>query len=290
MAPSHFNPMGTTALITGASSGIGVGFAHRLAERGADLVLVARRQDRLEGLAVELAEKYGTASTVIPLDLTGPAAVAELITDLRTRSITVGTLINNAGFGTFGPFADSDSDRQREQVALNVQVLTELTHAFLPDLLATAATNPNGAALVNLASTAAFQPVPRMAVYGATKAYVLSFTEALWYETHSSGLKVTTLCPGPVTTEFAQVAGVKRHIGGRPETVDAVMRTVFAALDRTSPPPHTISGAQNAALAWISTVSPRRAVVKATGRLTARRRAAAEAAEPGEAASSAEAT
>ena len=272
--------MGTTALITGASSGIGVGFAHRLAERGADLVLVARRQDRLEGLAVELAEKYGTASTVIPLDLAGPDAVAELIADLRTRNITVGTLINNAGFATFGPFADSDSARQREQVALNVQVLTELTRAFLPDLLRAAATNPIGAALVNVASTAAFQPVPRMAVYGATKAYVLSFTEALWYETHASGLKVTTLCPGPVSTEFARVARVGRHIGRRPKSVDEVMRTAFGALDRPSPPPHTISGAQNAVLAWISTVAPRRAVVKATGRLTARRRTAAADAAP----------
>ncbi|TFB48763.1 SDR family oxidoreductase [Cryobacterium tagatosivorans] len=264
--------MGTTALITGASSGLGVGFAHRLAERGADLVLVARRQDRLEGLAVELAEKYGTASTVIPLDLTGPNAVAELITDLRTRNITVGTLVNNAGFGTFGPFADSDAARQREQVALNVQVLTELTQAFLPDLLRTAGAHPHGAALVNLASTAAFQPVPRMAVYGATKAYVLSFTEALWYETHASGLKVTALCPGPAVTEFSRVAGIAAR--RRAQSVDRVMDTVFADLDRGTPPPHRVSGAGNAALAWLSRVAPRRTVVKATGRLTARRRTA----------------
>jgi len=272
MARSYFNPMGTTALITGASSGLGIGFAHRLAERGADLVLVARRQDRLEALAVELAEKYGTASTVIPLDLTGPDAVAELITDLRTRSITVGTLVNNAGFATFGPFAVSDASRQREQVALNVQVLTELTRAFLPDLVHTAGAHPHGAALVNLASTAAFQPVPRMAVYGATKAYVLSFTEALWYETHASGLKVTALCPGPVATEFSRVAGVAAR--RRPQSVDQVMRTVFADLDRGTPPPHRVSGARNAALAWLSRALPRGAVVKATGRLTARRRTA----------------
>ncbi|WP_198414503.1 SDR family oxidoreductase [Cryobacterium sp. Sr8] len=272
MARSYFTPMGTTALITGASSGLGIGFAHRLAERGADLVLVARRQDRLEALAVELAEKYGTASTVIPLDLTGPDAVAELVTDLRTRSVTVGTLVNNAGFATFGPFAVSDAGLQREQVALNVQVLTELTRAFLPDLLQTAGEHPHGAALVNLASTAAFQPVPRMAVYGATKAYVLSFTEALWYETHASGLKVTALCPGPVATEFSRVAGVAAR--RRPQSVDQVMRTVFADLDRGTPPPHRVSGARNAALAWLSRALPRGAVVKATGRLTARRRTA----------------
>lgn len=261
--------MGTIALVTGASSGLGVGFAHRLAERGADLVLVARRQDRLEGLAVELAEKYGTASTVIPLDLARPDAAAELVADLRTRNLVVGTLINNAGFGTYGPFADADAARQRDQVALNVQVLTELTRVFLPDLIATAGTHPNGAALVNVASTAAFQPVPRMAVYGATKAYVLSFTEALWYETHSSGLKVTTLCPGPVATEFARTAGVASR--RRAQTVDQVMRTLFADLDRATPPPHRVSGAGNAALSWLSRALPHGAVVKTTGRMTARR-------------------
>ena len=274
MARAHFNPIGTTALITGASSGLGVGFAHELAERGADLVLVARRQDRLEALAVELAEKYGTASTVIPLDLAAQGAVAELVADLRSRNLTIGTLINNAGFGTFGTFAESDPARALQEVAVNVQALTALTHAFLPDLLATARTNRNGAALVNVASTAAFQPVPRMAVYGATKAYVLSFTEALWYETRKTGLKVTTVCPGPVATEFAHIARIGPADGRVPRTVDAVMHAAFAVLDHSSTPPHTIIGARNTALAWLSTVLPRRAVVSMTGRLTKPRTAA----------------
>jgi short-subunit dehydrogenase len=268
MARAHFNPIGTIALITGASSGIGIGFAHELAERGADLVLVARRQDRLEALAVELAEKYGTASTVIPLDLSAPGAVAELVTDLRSRKLTIGTLVNNAGFGTHGPFATSDAARALAEVAVNVQALTALTHAFLPDLLATARTNPNGAALVNVASTAAFQPVPQMAVYGASKAYVLSFTEALWYETRQTGLKVTTVCPGPVATEFARIAGTRSSPARPAATVDDVMHTTFSALDRSSPPPHVVGGARNAAFAWMSTVFPRRAVVTMTGRLT----------------------
>lgn len=268
MARALFNPIGTTALITGASSGLGVGFAHELAERGADLVLVARRQDKLEALAVELAEKYGTASTVIPLDLAGPNAVAELLADLRARSITVGTLVNNAGFGTFGNFADSDPARDLGQVVLNVQVPTALTRALLPDLIATATSNPHGAALVNVASTAAFQPLPHMAVYGATKAYVLSFTEALWYETRGFGLKVTALCPGRVRTEFSAVAKSGEASYGRSESVDDVMQHVFAALDRRATPPHTVSGTRNAVLAWVSTVSPHRAVLNAVGRMS----------------------
>lgn len=151
-----FNPIGTVALVTGASSGLGAGFARELAERGADLVLTARRQDRLEGLAVELAEKYGTVSTVIPLDLAAPGAVAELVADLHTRGITVGTLVNNAGFATYGTLADTDPVRLSEEVSLNVTALTALTRALLPDLLQASRAHPAGAALVNLASTAAF--------------------------------------------------------------------------------------------------------------------------------------
>ncbi|MBC7442635.1 MAG: SDR family oxidoreductase [Ramlibacter sp.] len=263
-----FNPIGTTALVTGASSGLGRGFAHELAERGADLVLTARRQDRLEGLAAELAEKYGTGSTVIPLDLSRPGAVAELVADLRRRNITVGTLVNNAGFGSWGAVADSDPDRAHEQVALNVQALTDLTHAFLPDLLRTLRERPGSAALVNVASTAAFQPVPRMAVYGATKAFVLSFTEALWYETRASGLKVTALCPGPVSTEFAGIAG-NVHRFRRVLTVEDVMRTAFDALDLADPKPYTVIGRRNAVAARIVGCLPRRFSLALVGRLSA---------------------
>ncbi|WP_345069477.1 SDR family oxidoreductase [Leifsonia kafniensis] len=269
MVRAHFNPMGTTALVTGASSGLGVGYAHALAERGADLVLVARRQDRLEALAVDLAEKYGATSTVIPLDLSLPDAVPQLVEDLRTRAISVGSLINCAGFGTYGNFVDADAQREMEQVAVNVGALTALTHAFLPDLLKTAISHPHGAALVNVASTAAFQPVPRMAVYGATKAYVLSFTQAIWYETRRTGLKVTTVCPGPVDTEFFDVALNHDAAFGRFLSVDEVMATTFDALDRVTTPLHSISGTQNAVLARFATLAPRRAVVTVTGRMSA---------------------
>lgn len=267
MISALYNPIGTTALITGASSGLGVGYAHELARRGADLVLVARRQARLEALAVDLAEKYGTVSTVIPLDLTQADAVPELVSDLRERLVTIGTVVNNAGFATFGTVLDSDEAREREQVALNVQALTALTNAFLPDLVETALVRPHSAALVNLASTAAFQPVPRMAVYGATKAYVLSYTEAVSYETRASGLKVTAICPGPVDTEFFEVAKTSGGKKGAQLSVEQVIRASFAALDRSVTPPVVLVGVRNALLARAVSVFPRRAVLYAVGRM-----------------------
>jgi hypothetical protein len=265
MARATFNPIGTTALVTGASSGLGVGYAHQLAERGADLVLVARRLERLEGLAVDLAEKYGTESTVIALDLSRPDAVPELVGDLAERNVTVGTLVNSAGFGTYGNFVDLDPARELEEVGVNVQALTALTRALLPGMLQTAVSNPNGAALVNLGSTASFQPVPHMAVYGATKAYVLSFTEALWYETRRTGLKVLAVCPGPVRTEFREVADNREASYGRYLEVDDVMRATFAALDAGKTPPHIVPGRGNRVLSRVVRVVPRRAVLQAIG-------------------------
>jgi short-subunit dehydrogenase len=195
--------------------------------------------------------------------------VPQLVDDLRARAITVGSLINCAGFGTFGTFVDADAQREMDQIAVNVGALTALTHAFLPDLLKTAISHPHGAALVNVASTAAFQPVPRMAVYGATKAYVVSFTQAIWYETRHTGLKVTTVCPGAVDTEFFQVAQNHDAAFGRFLTVDEVMATTFSALDRVTTPLHSISGIQNAVLARLAALAPRRAVVTVTGRMSA---------------------
>ncbi|RNE63598.1 SDR family NAD(P)-dependent oxidoreductase [Cryobacterium tepidiphilum] len=269
MASSVFNPIGTTALVTGASSGLGHAYAHRLAQRGADLVLVARRQERLEALAVDLAEKYGTVSTVIPTDLSQADAVATLVEDLREREVSVGTLVNNAGFATWGTFADLDPERERDEIAVNVQALTALTHAFLPGLLQQAVAAPGSAALVNIASVAAFTPMPHMAVYAATKAYVSSFTEALWHETRRTGLKVLTVCPGPVHTEFGQVARNEGlSPGGGLLTVDRVMNDTFAALDRATTPPRVVTGPESRVAAGLSTVLPRRLMAAAVGRFT----------------------
>ncbi|MFO7690341.1 MAG: SDR family NAD(P)-dependent oxidoreductase [Cryobacterium sp.] len=269
MARTGFNPMGTVALVTGASSGLGDGYARELARRGADLVLVARRQDRLEALAVDLAEKFGTVSTVIPLDLSAPGAVAELVADLRVRNLRIGTLVNNAGFATVGPFHDADAERDAAQLAVNVTALTLLTHALLPDLLFTATRSPNTAALVNLASTAAFQAVPRLAVYAASKAYVLSFTEALWSETRPAGLKVLAVCPGLVATEFSRVAGRTPQPGVRRRrelTVDEVIQGSFVALDKTVTPALAVIGTRNDLMIRASTLLPRRLVLEALRR------------------------
>ena len=188
-------------LITGASAGLGVDFARQLVGEGQKLVLVARRRDRLEALAAEL----GNARTV-ECDLGAPGAVARLMADIAAHGETVDLLINNAGFGLTGKFAELDGARLRSMIDLNCGALTELAHAVLPAMIAR-----RRGRIVNVASTAAFQPGPGMAVYFATKAYVLSFSEALHEEVRRDGVTVTTLCPGPTATEFGDVAGLPGH-------------------------------------------------------------------------------
>lgn len=261
-----FDPMGTTALVTGASSGIGLEFAHRLAERGADLVLVARRKDRLDALAGELGTKYGATCTVVPLDLADPGSTASLVKTLAGKRIEISTLVNNAGFGNHGFLTTIDPVRLDAEVAVDVAAVVSLTRAFLPRLLAAG----NGA-LVNVASTAAFQPIPRMAVYGASKAFVLSFTEAIWYEAKGSGLKVTALCPGPADTEFVDVADNADAMFGRLESAEEVVATAMKALDRKTTPPVAISGTMNSIQAKLVAFAPRRTVLETVGRMGAPR-------------------
>lgn len=184
-------------LITGASAGLGVEFARQCAARGEPLALAARRRDRMEALAAEL----GGEVHVFAADLGKEGAAASLIAELAAEGLSVGTLINNAGFGLGGKFADRPLDRLSEMIDLNVRALTELCHLVLPGM------RERGAgAILNVASTAAFQPGPNMAVYYATKAYVLSFTEALHHELKDSGIRVSALCPGPTHSEFSDVA------------------------------------------------------------------------------------
>jgi hypothetical protein len=187
-------------LVTGASAGLGAEFARQCARRGDELVLVARRRDRLEALASEIGGGH-----VIAADLAAPGSSAKLIGELDAKGLRVGTLINNAGFGTAGRFADLPLARQREMVDLNIAALVELTHLVLPQMR-----EQRKGAILNVASTAAFQPGPGLAVYFATKAFVLSFTEALHQELKRSGIKVSALCPGPTRTEFGEVAGVTK--------------------------------------------------------------------------------
>jgi len=210
-------------LITGASAGLGVDFARQLAARGERLVLVARREERLAALAAELGNARALA-----IDLGEPGAAGRLMADIEAHGERVACLVNNAGFGLAGRFADLDGARQRSMIDLNCGALTELAHAVLPAMIAAKA-----GAILNVASTAAFQPGPGMAVYFATKAYVLSFSEALHEEVRVHGVSVTALCPGPTATEFGAVAGW----GGNPmiDKLSAssadVVRTGIAAMD-----------------------------------------------------------
>ena len=189
--------MKKVALVTGASAGLGVEFARQLSKRGHRLVLVARRKERLEKLAKELGNARAVA-----IDLSKANAAAKLIADLEEKGEVVDLLVNNAGFGLIGRFAELDAKRLRQMIDLNVGVLTDLCRAVAPGMI-----ERKSGGIINVASTAAFQPGPKMAVYFATKAFVLSFTEALHEELRSNGIKVSCLCPGPTHTEFGEVAG-----------------------------------------------------------------------------------
>ena len=191
-----------TALLTGASGGIGLELASIAAQDGHDLILVSRSRERLESIGRGLAEEYGIRVTVLANDLADPAAPAEIGRQLAERDIAVDVLVNNAGVGLYGFFADTSLDRELEMIQLNIAALTHLTKLVLPGMVAR-----RRGRILNVASTAAFQPGPLMAVYYATKAYVLSFSEALANETAGTGVTVTALCPGPTPTGFADRAG-----------------------------------------------------------------------------------
>jgi hypothetical protein len=185
------------ALITGASAGLGVEFARQLSKRGHSLVLAARRKERLEELANELGN-----SRVLAIDLSKANAATKLMADLEAHGETVDVLVNNAGFGLIGRFSELDAARLRQMIDLNVGALTDLCRAVAPTMI-----KRKSGAILNVASTAAFQPGPKMAVYFATKAFVLSLSEAMHEELAPHGVKVSCLCPGPTRTEFGEVAG-----------------------------------------------------------------------------------
>ena len=189
--------MKNVALITGASAGLGVEFARQLSARGKRLVLAARRRERLDELAKELGDARAVA-----IDLSAPGAGEALIGNIESAGEQVDLLVNNAGFGLIGRFAELDAARLREMIDLNVGTLTDLCRAVAPGMI-----SRKSGAILNVASTAAFQPGPKMAVYFATKAFVLSLTEALHEELKQHDVKVSCLCPGPTRTEFGEVAG-----------------------------------------------------------------------------------
>ena len=256
-----------TALVTGASSGIGLEFAKLLGREGRDLVLVARRREALEELARELAVKHGVSVRVIAKDLAAPDSAAEVFAELEKEHVVVDILVNNAGLGLHGRFWETDLRRQIEIIQVNVVALTVLTGRFLPGMVAR-----GRGRIVNVASTAAFQPGPYMAVYYATKAYVLSFSEALAQELSDTGVTVTALCPGPTVTEFQAAAGLEDTLLFRgPLVMKAakVARVGWAAAKRGKRV--VIPGLANRLLKETVRFSPRRLVTAAAGRMQKKR-------------------
>ncbi|MEU5269493.1 SDR family NAD(P)-dependent oxidoreductase [Streptomyces hygroscopicus] len=255
---------GQTTLITGASAGIGVEFARRIAQRGSHVVLVARRRERLEKLAAELTAAHGIRATAIPLDLSLPAAGQALAEETARRGLSVTSVVNNAGFGTFGPFHTEDPRRLSEEISVDVANVVDITRAFIEPLRASGT-----GVLVNVASMAAYLPVPNMAVYAAAKAFVLHFTEALWHESRGTGLRVLALSPGATDTEFFDVVGTDGADGGtRRQSPQEVVATALRTLDRRTPPPSVISGRLNRVMASLGRASSRRRAVMMMGATT----------------------
>lgn len=237
-------------VVTGASRGIGRALALRLAERNHPLVLVARSKSDLEQLQTEIAERHRLQSVIVAADLGTEAGIAAV--EDACRDLPLLGLINNAGFGTAGLFEDCDRAQERQMLRLNVEALTELTHALLPKLKGVP-----GAFIINVASTAAFQPVPLFATYSATKAFVLSLSEALAEELAPAGVHVMALCPGVTETGFQAVANVQAVEGAN---ADDVATFALKALDRRQRV--AIHGAKNALLAFSTRLGPRALVVK----------------------------
>ncbi len=256
-----------TALVTGASSGIGEGFARRLAAGGTDLVVVARRTDRLEALATELHEAHGVDVEVLTADLADPWPRAAVEARLADAGRPIDLLVNNAGFGTSGPFVELDVDREDEEIRLNVIALVRLTHAALPGMI-----ERGRGAVCNVSSVASFQPLPQNATYAATKAFVTSFSQALHEETRGTGVTVTALCPGFVQTEFQQHSdtATSRVPSFAWLDVDHVVDAGLAATARGRAV--AVPGATYKALDALAQVTPRGLVRRIAGAVTDRAR------------------
>ena len=212
-----------TTLITGASSGIGAAFARKLARRGRNVLLVARSEDKLIALCNEIGRASGIRAQYVVMDLTAADAPYRLLEETQKRELVIDMLINNAGFGSMGDFEKLDRGRELEMIELNVKSLVELTHRFLDPMR-----ERRQGTIINVASTAGFQPVPFMATYAATKAFVLSFSQALWEENRQYGIHVLALCPGVTDTNFFAASKIDRPpmrtVQTSEEVVDAALR------------------------------------------------------------------
>ena len=267
MAESRASAHAKTVLITGGSTGIGYELAHIFAGDGYRVVLIARHAQKLAEVAKELEQRHQASVAVMAKDLALASSPDEIFAELQRQGMAVDVLVNNAGFGTHGEFAQVDLTSQLEMIQVNVTALTHLTRLFLPGMVAR-----RDGRILNVASTAAFQPGPLMAVYYASKAFVLSFSEALANELDASGVRVTALCPGPTKTEFQTRAGVTetRLMGGH--SMDAKTVALAGYRGMVVGAPVVIPGARNRLLALVVKFLPRRTVIKVVRRIQEKRR------------------
>ena len=248
-----------TTLITGASSGIGAEFARQLARQGHNLALVARSEDKLVELTEELSRQHNIQAHPLAIDLAAPESPQRLFAQTSERGLEIETLINNAGFGSLGSFTAFEPERDRQMIELNIQALVHLTHLYIRPMR-----ERRQGAIINVASTAGFQPVPYMATYAATKAFVLSFSEALWEEYRAEGIKVIALCPGATDTKFFDAAKGTRPPYRMVQTPEEVVRTALGALERGQS--HVISGWSNFLTTELERFVPRSWVIRIAGR------------------------
>lgn len=248
-----------TALITGASSGLGVAYAHHLADRGKNLVLVARRKDALDALAERLRATQGVDVVTVASDLSRPEAAAELAAEVERIGTTIDVLVNNAGFGLHGDVVSADPAVLTNMIDLNCRTVVDLCSRFVPAMV-----ERGEGTVINIASTAAFQPVPHMAVYGATKAFVLNYTEALWSEVRDRGVRVIAVAPGATATEFFERAGEGARAGSV-RTPDQVMRATERGLRRGDPV--VVDGGMNTIMAGAASLMPRRVTMAVVDRM-----------------------
>jgi short-subunit dehydrogenase len=240
-------------LITGASGGIGLAYARLAAKDGENVVLVARSKSGLDAVATELRNAYGVDVTVMAEDLIDAGAVERIVTALKERNITIDALVNNAGVGKLAPFADTDAETIDTMLTLNIRAVTQLTRALLPGMI-----ERKRGRIVNVASTAAFQPGPLMAVYYATKAYVMNWSLALGLELEHTGVTVTCLCPGPTSTGFQNVAGMNNAAMFKSRfvmTAEDVARIGRRAALRGTP--LVVTGRRNSFFAFCTRLIPR---------------------------------
>jgi short-subunit dehydrogenase len=246
-----------TALVTGASSGIGEAFAHDLAKRGFDIVLVARSEEKLNNLAHKLREQVRVE--IIKQDLSEEYAAKRVKEKINEMGLEIDFLVNNAGFGTSGEFLSNSMEVDHQQVMVNVASVLDLTHVFLPKMV-----ERGHGTIINLASLISFAPMPYMSVYGATKAFVLAFSQTLAEEYRDKGIRVLALCPGPTETKFFEVAGSNANKGMKMRTSPQVVETAFQALSRGKSV--VIDGLSNTTIAQLPRLMSRSLMMRVGGR------------------------